>query len=335
MKILSSIFVLFFITSCNRIDISGNQSTVLYPVESAQTQLSPAKVSVIYHSTDGGSTWIPFDQGVPQEATVSSFLTVDGTIYAATDDDGIYSVAAGGTQWKRVDENLPDKVEINAIASSGKVLVIGTLNHGIMISMDHGKYWKHAAVQINSPIRCLYVKQNILLAGTDHGIYMSRDHGNTWVYVWKGVQVNGFAELRNEIYAALMNGAIKTNDKGISWTYVYQSHTLHDIAADDERIYAMTLGDGLKKSADGGSTWENINDGLGSVNLYTFELKRFGNNLYAAQWYGVYVSDNLGKSWSLIKTGLPDSTAFTTLEATTNGLVTGIGARKKRQIKPR
>jgi photosystem II stability/assembly factor-like uncharacterized protein len=287
-------------------------------------------LSVIYTSADGGSTWIPFGDGIPNDATVSSFLIKDNKIFATTIYHGIYSITDGGMEWKRIDEDLPEKITINAISTIGNSVFIGTLSHGIMISKNNGKHWNDPTVQIkDTPIIGLHAKGNTLFAGTDNGIYRSLDHGNTWKHVWKGVQVNGFAERNDKIYAALMNGAVVKKADDSNWEYIYKPHTLHDISTDGERIYAMTLGGGLKKSNNDGLTWENINNGLGTLNLYTFELKKFGNTIFAAQWYGIYKSDNDGKSWSIIKNGLPDSIAFTTLEVTRNGLIAGIGLRKK------
>jgi photosystem II stability/assembly factor-like uncharacterized protein len=286
--------------------------------------------SVIYNSTDGGNTWTPFDNGIPTDATVSSFLVTGNKIFVTTIFHGIYSINDSEKEWKRIDEDLPEKVNINAISTIGNSIVIGTLSHGIMVSKNNGKHWNEPAVQIKgTPIRGLHAKGNTLFAGTDNGIYRSLDNGNTWEHVWKGVQVNGFAERNDKIYAALMNGAAVKKDNDSNWEYIYKPHTLHDISTDGEGIYAMTLGAGLKKSNNDGLTWENINNGLGTLNLYTFELKKFGNTIFAAQWYGIYRSDNGGKSWSIIKNGLPDSTAFTTLEVTRRGLIAGIGLRKK------
>lgn len=300
-------------------------------IEFVQTsEPTQTTLAVIYNSLDGGNTWIPFDNGIPKDATVSSFLVVDNKVLATTDYHGIYSIIDGEREWKRIDEDLPQKIDINVISTSGNSLVIGTLSHGIMISKNNGKHWNYPAVQIKgTPIRTLHAKENTLFAGTDNGIYRSLDSGNTWQHVWKGVQVNGFAERKNKIYAALMNGAIMKKADDSSWEYIYKPHALHDISTDGERIYAMTLGGGLKKSSNDGLAWENINNGLGTLNLYTFELKKFGNAIFAAQWYGIYKSDNGGKSWHIIKNGLPDSTAFTTLEVTRKGLIAGIGLRKK------
>ncbi|WP_276371594.1 sialidase family protein [Chryseolinea sp. H1M3-3] len=287
-------------------------------------------ISVIYISSDGGKTWMPFDNGIPEDATVSSFLVVDDKIFATTDYDGVYSSREGDREWRRIDENLPDNVDVNAISTLQNVFVIGTRKHGVMISKDNGRHWDNPVVQINNTaVRTLHATGNTLFAGADNGIYRSFDNGNTWQHVWKDIQVNGFTEMNNTIYAAVRNGAVMTRDNGANWQYVYQPHTLHDISTDGQRIYAMTLGDGLQKSDNSGLAWENANNGLGKQKLYTFEVKRFNNKIFAAQWDGIYASEDWGKSWSLIKNGLPDSTAFTTLEATRSGLIAGIGLRKK------
>jgi len=287
-------------------------------------------VSVVYNSADGGATWFPYDDGIPDDATVSSFLVKNDMILAATDYHGIYSTREGEKIWKRIDEDLPQNVDINAIVNIENILVIGTISHGILISENNGRNWNFPSVQINNvQVRCLHRKDTILFAGTDKGIYTSADYGKSWEHIYKGVQVNGFTELNSKVYAALMNCAIMSDDNGLSWKYVYGPHTLHDISNDGERLYAMTLGDGLKVSINNGLTWERINSGLGTYNLYTFELKKFSNSIFAAQWIGIYRSDNRGMTWNLIKSGLPDSTAFTTLETTKSGLIAGIGLRKK------
>ena len=253
------------VLSCSRkrnIQDEKNKSVVITSTLQAETPARQKNIAVIYNSTDGGINWVPFDNGIPPDATVSAFLVTDGNILASTDTNGIYSVKDGQSEWQRIDENLPPDIDINTISIIRNVLIIGTFRHGILISKDYGKSWIYPVNNINSPVRCLYAKENILFAGADDGIYKSADSGNTWEHIRKGVQVNGFTELNNDIYAALMNGAIKTSDNGQNWEYVYKPHTLHDISTDGQNIYAMTLGAGLRKSDNAGMTWQDANFGM-------------------------------------------------------------------------
>lgn len=286
-------------------------------------------IAVIYLSADGGSTWRPYANGIPTDATVIAFHVNDKSIYAIADNNKIYSTKEGLSNWLETATDLPDNIDINDITSIGDIFMIGTTTDGVFVSKNCSNWQKPSSFVFNTPIRCLIAIHNTLLAGTDTGIYKSTDYGMTWNQVYKGGQVNGFTELNNKIYAALVNGAAITLDTGSNWRYIYQPRTLHDISNDGESIYAMTLGAGLLKSKNDGLTWENINHGLGTYNLYTFELKQINDRVFAAQWYGIYLSNDGGKNWAIIKNGLPDSTAFTTLETFGTNLIAGIGLRTK------
>jgi photosystem II stability/assembly factor-like uncharacterized protein len=296
-------------------------------VNEADSIIAP---SVIYRSSDFGRSWMPYANGIPPDATVSSFWSKDQITYATTDQDGVYSIKEGDGKWVRVDQDLPEYVDINAITSISNLFIIGTFKDGIFISRNGGRNWEQSADRLShTPIRSLLSYNNILLAGTDDGIYKSTDLGASWKHLYKGVQTNGFTVLNSIIYAALMNGAIMTTDEGANWKYIYKPHALHDISNDGENVYAMTLGGGLLKSKDDGLTWENVNNGFGVTKWYTFEVKHSDNKLFAAQWHGIYSMDKNASTWQIIKNGLPDSTAFSTLETTPFGLIAGIGLRKK------
>ncbi len=292
--------------------------------------ISNNTVEVIYLSTDGGSSWRPYAKGIPPRATVVAFHIMEKTIYTITNDNRIYSIKEGLENWLPVDNDLPANIDINAIISMGEVFILGTSGDGIFISSNNCRNWQNPARSFfSTPIRSLFAVNNTLLAGTDIGIYKSTDYGRTWSHTYKGGQVNGFTEVNDKIYAALVNGGALSVDAGSNWRYIYRPHTLHDISDDGESIYAMTLGAGLMKTKNDGLTWELVNKGLGTYNLYTFEIKNINSKLFAAQWYGIYSSNDGGKNWAIVKDGLPDSTAFTTLEVFGSNLIAGIGGRKE------
>jgi len=283
-------------------------------------------VAVLYRSTDQGNTWESFANGIPQEATISSIASTPNRIFVSTNHHGVFVSENGDNKWNQVYTGLPNAVEVHAVAVQEQRLVIGTFKHGIFISPDLGRNWRPAQTNLAAvPIRSLFFGKDKLYAATDKGIYASVDKGDTWIHQVGAAQVNGFTYLNGKIYAGGVEGAMMSVD-GNSWKYIYERFTLHDISSDDVSLYAMTMGEGLLKSGNDGLTWESVNSGFGT--LYTFEVKAVGKDLLAGQWHGIYLSDDSGATWSQIKNGLPDSTAFPTLEITAVGILAGIGLRK-------
>jgi len=299
-----------------------------------QVDQAPKTIGIIYRSLDNGRKWSSFDQGIPQEATVSGFLGKSNRLFAITNFHGVFVYRSGVNQWQPVNLGLPDQVNVNAITRLHDLLIIGTNKHGIFISIDEGGVWNQSKAGLpDAPIRSLITVKDNLFAGTDKGIYVSTDKGLTWKHQYGAGQVNGFTLLDGKIYAAFVDGATLSDDEGKSWQYIYKSNTLHDISNDGSFIYAMTLGAGLLRTNNDGRTWKKANGGFPAYNFYTFEVKQGNQNLFAAQWHGIYQSMDRGDHWSKINTGvngLPDSTAFTILEITDFGVLVGTGLNNGR-----
>ena len=326
------LLLLFVHTGCNNMPEEALINTLQKENEfTIQKKDTLAKIEVLYRSSNNGKTWSSFSNGIPENATVSGFTTKSNKIFLVTVAHGAFVWESGFAEWEPINNGLPDSVNLNAIAVAENVLVTGTLRQGIFVSPDEGNTWKPSGKGLqNISVRAFIFTKDIFLAGTDKGIYASPDKGNTWEHVFGLMQVNGFTTLNEKIYAAAANGAVMTNNSGKTWEYIYKQHTLHDISNDGQFIYAMTLGEGLLKTGNDGLNWQNANTGFGPVNFYTFEVKNRNQDLFAAQWHGIYYSANRGRYWSKINTGhngLPGSTAFTTLEVTDFGILAGTGLK--------
>ena len=221
-----------------------------------------------------------------------------------------------------------NKVDINCIEVEENRLIIGTLRQGILISNNGGLSWQQSKKNIeNSPIRAFIKTANKLYAGTDSGIFESLDKGDTWSPVFGQMQILGFTSLDDKIYAATQHGVLVCKGNGSNWQSIYEGDALHDIGNDGQYIYAMTIGQQLLKTKNDGVLWENAQRGImRPPNYYTNELQHIGNDIFSAQWIGIYHSSNNGNSWRILN-GLPDSTAFSTLEITDFGIIAGISIR--------
>lgn len=325
---LAVFYILSLLSGCggaNGGNVSQNKEDQLFTNPADPFSGNNTGPEIIYISKDTGRNWRPYANGIPKEATASCFVEKGNKIFAGTESHGVF-VDEGGNNWKSIRNGLPKGLDINTIEVTGDVIVIGTFGHGVFTSGDEGNNWTHRPGVLDGiQIKCMMRFGNRLFAGTDRGIFVSTDQGNTWQHNYGNVQVTGFTQHREKIYAGLVNGALVSEDAGARWQYIYRPYTLHDISNTGKYLFAMTLGDDLLKSDNEGVTWKKANEGLGD--RYTFEVKNIGNDLFAAQWTGIFHSTNEGDNWTVITAGLPDSTAFTTLEVTRHGILAGIGLR--------
>jgi len=111
-------FIAILLSSLALLLFAGTNKASLYDGDLGETlYLQQKPISIIYHSVDGGRTWMSFDNSLPFDATVSSFVAINNEIFAATDNHGIYLITDGERAWKRIDEDLPKDVDIKCIFS--------------------------------------------------------------------------------------------------------------------------------------------------------------------------------------------------------------------------
>jgi hypothetical protein len=96
----------------------------------------------LYKSTDNGKTWVPSDNGLPDDISVFSIAvnpSMPERIYLGT-SEGIYRSTDSGRKWSKMDGGLPDEFKVLDIMivhlSEGKDLVYAAGVNGLFAALD-------------------------------------------------------------------------------------------------------------------------------------------------------------------------------------------------------
>jgi Secretion system C-terminal sorting domain len=241
-------------------------------------------------STDNGRTWQAVNNGLPpnpwafepdQVTGVIDRLVASGSnVFTSMrlSPEAFYLSTNNGSNW--IDANTGAIPGISSIALIGNNFFIGGGN-GVYISTNSGTTWTSAGLA-DSAITCIVVSGAKLFAGTSSGVLLSTNNGTTWTSSNSGLQNKGIVQLSasgNYILAKTSVGYFLSTDSGTSWA-------------------------GL------GSTGFPVS--YAAPNTFT----PIGTNLfYGFLDWGIYRSTNNGNSWSLVNTGLEES-SITALAAT-------------------
>jgi photosystem II stability/assembly factor-like uncharacterized protein len=211
----------------------------------------------IFRSTDGGLTWTPINNGIPDGYRRVYDLAVHPSnpniVYAAIRGRGVYKTIDGGQTW--VEKN-------NGLIS----LNISTL-----------------AIDPNNP--------QVIYAGTIDGVGVlkSTNGGDTWSPSSRGMElvcpsflqpigraVQGFSPERPDM-TVLRN---LNRLYALNWPW----STIGDIVvdpSDSQTIYVADWTNGVYKSIDGGASWVRINEGLTMRAVMSLDISDDGSVLYA------------------------------------------------------
>jgi photosystem II stability/assembly factor-like uncharacterized protein len=243
----------------------------------------------VYHSTDGGTTWISRTVVSNLEGSfVARALAV-----APSDPQTVYIGYADldcvVTDWPWCKDSPP----------------------GFFRSYDGGYIWEHVASVPYTDTSTLGLAvspsdSRILYAATMNGPYRSQDGGDTWQLM--------------ESLDNMASGPLPDMDQPS--VFVVATDPLSSSV-----VYAGSLGSGVYRSRDGGDTWEQTSAGMDPnepINDLLPDPNRPGV-LYAASGSGVFVSTDGADSWQQISDGLPIGAIRLALSDDGTVLYAGIG----------
>ncbi len=241
----------------------------------------------VFHSTDGGGSWIPSIRGPVTAGVLRVVAAADAgepIVYAATYGSGVFRSLDGGRTWNprnsglggrfprvlspRILESISDLV---LDPSDPSILYLATDSEaGVYRSQDGGASWQRIGDFVFLQVHDLVVfagspdggsPSTAVFAATDQGIYRSLDGGDSWTRVFEQStsMLASAPSRRSTIYAVEDTSLWRSLDAGDSWMMVTDEGpfftSLAVDAADPFTLLAGELFSGISRSSDGGVTW--------------------------------------------------------------------------------
>jgi photosystem II stability/assembly factor-like uncharacterized protein len=298
-----------------------------------------AQVGNLARSTDGGATWQVLRHG-PQRNHKVQALAIDprtrATLYAGT-DRAVYKSTDGGTTWRQTGLASGSVRVLKVHPRLGSVFA-GT-DAGLFRSDDGGVTWRRLsqglegtstlalAFSPSSPQTLYAASAGLFERG---GVFKSGDGGHSWAFSSHGISALGVESVAvdpadsNRLWVLANKVPFRSTDRGRTWERVRpgpgsgNSPVAKIVVdpADGSTVY-LVLPDGtLRRTRDGGQTWETAGR-LGGIpisgNLLYQGLQLVIDpqdpaTLYAAG-VGIAKSTDGGATWTLLP-GDPSDLVF-------------------------
>jgi photosystem II stability/assembly factor-like uncharacterized protein len=259
-------------------------------------------------STDDGTSWAPQRSYDFLRAIVT---TSSGTILGGTSGFGILRAADNGLNWKSLaighGGGSTDTEQVNSLLSVGGGVVLAGTYAGLSRSTDEGQTWARrpigsGKVGVTAMVR---LRDGLILAIVNGSqLFISADAGMNWGQVKPTTgpgAVNCFALLRDgRVVAGSQKGSYISSDDGSSWTPLSSglaNASVWSFAVDSSGgLFAGCSPGGLRRSLDGGSTWQTIFDDTTGMYSTCVAVAPNGEIFYSAI-ADFYASKDQGATW--------------------------------------
>jgi len=273
-----------------------------------------------YRSTDGGDSWHAIAGELPKAPVYALAMGDGGRLYVGTDGHGLYVSTDGGRTFTRAAQGLVGTTILSlAIDDSGRTIVVGTSGEGLYVSHNEGGTWNQVPELKGSFIShvALDPRSNSGFACSRDGLWQTQDNGHSWTRADTGLQgrVNVVVfhpvDSRTVFAGSARGDLFRSDDGGRTWKqWASLKRAIYTIAVHPtypERVYVGAW-DGVYSTSDGGISWQQRNQGLGSVPIEALVLdEQDPRVLWAGNTFdGVYMSTDGGNSWAKTANGLEE-----------------------------
>lgn len=273
----------------------------------------------IRFSTDNGKEWLSVNTGLTNKIYANA-LFVNGTKLFAGSAAGVFRLTENDTSWQVINSGITDIANI-VLETSGTNIFAGTNGGGVFRTSDNGQTWVSVNNGLTYPyIQALRASGTDLFAGTsyrDDCLFYTNNDGEDWtVASLKKEEINSITIHGDDIFigndgSPFYDGIHRSTDGGTTWSVgkgLSSGNTIA-IVKIENILFAGVDGSGVYRSDDNGGYWYKTS--LSSRGVRSLVVK--GVDLVACTNEGVFISTDLGNSWTQRNSGLTDTLTRTLL----------------------
>ncbi|MEO6940321.1 MAG: T9SS type A sorting domain-containing protein [Candidatus Kapaibacterium sp.] len=297
-KVIASLLLLIACTTASELRGQWVATSFVQPAGnsflSVGSYLFAAGYGRLWRTTDLGTTWLEWDNGIPGDVDVLDVIQYHNDLILSTDFARVYRSTDAGVTWYPCPNLGLHPQGVGQMIVMGDTIVAEAAGSFIVRTYDEGVHWETMPSLYDTVAACFHQDRGVLYAGTPRGVMRSYDTGVSWhnltpwlrdTAVW-AVETHG-----RYIFAGLQKGKIiRSTDSGVTWQHLnaFQStYTCEALLFVGDTLFAgLVGGGGVILSTDLGTTWHNASEGLANVDVLKFYI-----------WKGCLFEGGLGGIW--------------------------------------
>jgi ligand-binding sensor domain-containing protein len=247
----------------------------------------------------------------PTGGCVQAFASSGPYLFAGTYGGGVFVSGNNGDSWYVANTGLTS-FDVKCFGVIGTNLFAGTSDGGVFLSTNNGTTWTAVNMDLsNLNVNAFAVSGSTVFAGTQGGVFRSTNNGVNWTAVnngLTGLYVTALAFMGNNLFAGTRGGTFRSSNNGESWTIVITPPSGGGVTA--FAVVGSSFFAGVDAFWDS-YIWRSTDNGITWTNMFQTPLMKCfavsGTNLYAGTCGGVFRTSDNGTSWSLVNSGVTDS----------------------------
>ncbi len=292
--------LLLLVACCSASDLRGQWVATSFsqpsqgPFLSVGGYLFAAGYGRLWRTTDLGTTWLEWDNGIPGDVDVLDVIQYHSDLILSTDFARVYRSTDTGVTWYPCANKGLRTQGVGRMIVMGDTIVVEGGGNFIFRTYDEGVNWEVMPSLYDTVASCFHQDRGILYAGTPRGVLRSYDTGVSWhnltpwlrdTAVW-AIETHG-----RYIFAGLQKvGILRSSDSGLTWQRLNTSQASYGPDAfefvGDTLFAGFIYGGGVLFTTDLGDTWIAAKQGLTNMDVTAFGVKK--GYLFAGSGNGIW-----------------------------------------------